>query len=158
MCFPGTRRPLQVHSYNSNPAATATSVGLIDRFGKGQIIILSLTGLLVVLCCASQCAEFVDARRKQTSMSVSHSESAPLVGSRSNQRDWPTWRKWLRAFCPEESVRRLFERSPTQALSGLDGLRSFSMIWIMLVSLSVKSQSQKPPPLPLFSHTPKCSW
>lgn len=147
---PSKARPTTTEFQCSLPHASAAYKKGSARY-DGYVAILVLAGLLVAICCISQCFEVWERRQKKLlasdrnwsgSVSGGRSEGAPLlkqtpVMGRSNQKNWPVWRKWLRAFCPEESLRRLLERTPTQALSGLDGLRSFSMIWIILANTSL---------------------
>eukprot|EP00035_Acanthoeca_spectabilis_P006177 m.121578 g.121578 ORF g.121578 m.121578 type:complete len:721 (-) comp13389_c0_seq2:129-2291(-) len=80
----------------------------------------------------------------------------PLLGNghRSSASPWaeshrskPMWRKFLKAFCLSDTVVSLLERSTNRTLSGLDGLRSLSMMWIILahtqlVGLSLGTDNQ----------------
>eukprot|EP00038_Savillea_parva_P010749 m.192514 g.192514 ORF g.192514 m.192514 type:complete len:712 (+) comp18666_c0_seq1:203-2338(+) len=59
----------------------------------------------------------------------------------------PLWRKILKAFCLSDTIVSLLERSTNRTLSGLDGLRSLSMMWIILahtqlVGLSLGTDNQ----------------
>ena len=60
---------------------------------------------------------------------------------RERPRGRPLWRTLLKCFCASDSVSALFERSPTRNLAALDGLRSISMLWIILAHVQMEAIS-----------------
>eukprot|EP00037_Helgoeca_nana_P021848 m.221096 g.221096 ORF g.221096 m.221096 type:complete len:725 (+) comp25799_c0_seq4:2324-4498(+) len=149
----------------------------VKSWDTGAIVLLSITGTLVMLCIVSEIVEQSDQRLARQSVvrsspspvnggsnadmsdrigSPRGSLAQPLLGNghRAATPTWhdgprtkPLWRKFLKAFCLSDTVVSLLERSTNRTLSGLDGLRSLSMMWIILahtqlVALSLGTDNQ----------------
>eukprot|EP00040_Diaphanoeca_grandis_P026045 m.145211 g.145211 ORF g.145211 m.145211 type:complete len:645 (+) comp30428_c0_seq2:1589-3523(+) len=102
----------------------------LTKMDTGAIVMASLCGVLALLCIISQLVE---------SYELAHDDDDGGGGggrSSVNGSQKPKWKKVgrqvLKAFCPSDALSTLMERTPSRPLSGLDGLRSFSMMWIIL--------------------------
>ena len=112
---------------------------------------VALSLLLLALCTVSEVFAVRDRKRQsQAKMAASISsghgtaESATLLSPPSSNTgpggsgaNAPLWRRVLGAFCPSAGMKTLLEITPVRHLAGLDGLRSFSMIWIILAHTSL---------------------
>eukprot|EP00040_Diaphanoeca_grandis_P044705 m.13305 g.13305 ORF g.13305 m.13305 type:complete len:679 (-) comp9681_c0_seq2:284-2320(-) len=109
-------------------------------WGPGAIVMLSLTGILILLCVISELVEQHEERMLNTTGYDTHSvnradsvssKRSLLSRSTMTSKNWPRWRWMLKAFCPSDTLNSLLERTQNRTLAGLDGLRSMSMMWII---------------------------
>lgn len=114
------------------------------RLSVGAIVMISLCCILVVLCVAAEYVEYqADRRANVGDLSVSGGKgrggnTQSLMGRGHVRREnLSQGRQMLRAFCPSVSMQSLFAKTTARNLAGLDGLRSFSMIWIILAHTSL---------------------
>jgi len=134
---------IQQYTHNNTNMVEFHCGDHLDKtYGPGSIVMLSLTGLLVVLCIVSEVVEQhemqqlnttgYDNRSVNSTRESNVTASRPLLGrSNSSSKGWPRWRWLLKAFCPSDTIHSLLERTQNRTLAGLDGLRSVSMMWII---------------------------
>lgn len=108
-------------------------------FDTGGWVMATLSSVLLLLCVISQIVEYYEASGDGAGTDDRFKPADArdrLINAGPDHRTWPLWRrvgrKLLKAFCPADAVSTLMERTNNRLLSGLDGLRSFSMLWIIL--------------------------
>eukprot|EP00041_Stephanoeca_diplocostata_P035608 m.1261132 g.1261132 ORF g.1261132 m.1261132 type:complete len:676 (+) comp24730_c0_seq9:307-2334(+) len=111
------------------------------------IVMLSLTAILILLCITSELVEQSEQRQLMESQHATNSLNNTSRGAnrsllgRKERKNWSYWRKLLKTFCPSDTIHSLLERSASRTLAGLDGLRSISMMWIILAHTQLLSLS-----------------
>eukprot|EP00039_Didymoeca_costata_P032646 m.38716 g.38716 ORF g.38716 m.38716 type:complete len:700 (+) comp9465_c0_seq1:95-2194(+) len=108
-----------------------------EEYGPGAIVMIVLSCILVLLCSLSEYVEYTYQAKINKNVSISSPEARLLDGPDPDPSTWPFWRRVLKAFCPSDAFAALLERTPNRNLAGLDGMRSFSMIWIILAHTSL---------------------
>ena len=124
----------------------------VTAFTPGAIVMITITGLLFCLCCLAELVEIWERRKLSRSAIMSSvnaqgsspygRESKPLLrsgGGDGRAKPWSASRKLLKSFCPSDALSELFEPSQKRQVAALDGLRSFSMLWIVFAHTSVLS-------------------
>jgi len=105
----------------------------LNKMDTGAIVMTSLCGVLALLCIVSQLVESYEIAHESEYDENGASNSKYNSVNGSNKPKWKkVGRQVLKAFCPSDALSTLMERTPIRPLSGLDGLRSFSMLWIIL--------------------------
>lgn len=134
------------------------------EYNAGTIAMLSITGILILLCVISEVVEqqedAVEYSQHSGSLNAGPDspsstrsgrtdDTRPLIsrGGRKNRKYIPLYRNLLKCFCPSITIGLLLERQQSRNLAGLDGLRSISMMWIIfahtqLLSLSLGADNQ----------------
>eukprot|EP00041_Stephanoeca_diplocostata_P013570 m.238277 g.238277 ORF g.238277 m.238277 type:complete len:637 (+) comp19387_c0_seq3:300-2210(+) len=108
----------------------------LSHLDTGAIVMICIVGFIMMLCLIAQLADYRDSVHVGEDYALlnggKHQEGINSGRHAVDTSRWPLWRKMLKAFCPSDGVATLMERTQSRALSGLDGLRSFSMLWIIL--------------------------
>jgi len=116
-------------------------------YSVGEIVMMTFSFLLAALCVL---AEIMTTRQDpgsapfRSSSSVSSTnrkdrDTAPLLAGDAGEMGYcKSWLlRLLGAFRLSESLTLLLQRTPHRNMASLDGLRSFSMIWIILANTSI---------------------
>lgn len=109
------------------------------EFDMGAWVMISLSTVLLSLTIISQIMQVYTPtfdKDVSTSFRKGVGEREKLINvsptGRAPSRLKRVLRKLLKAFCPSDAYIALVQRSDNRMLSGLDGLRAFSMMWIVL--------------------------